>query len=137
MAATQAPRPSSQEQAQIIQPQVQQMFTVNNQIWSLDGVITPDGWFYINPLVFKSNALNDRFNKYYYRDVTIASTTIILNKENFFNIGENGRITEWEDTQIDGYIEYWPWKKLIECDEPTRTPLTQVFYANMKFIGNP
>jgi hypothetical protein len=85
------------------------MFTVNNQIWSLDGVITPDGWFHITPLVFKSNALNDCFNKYYYHDVTTHS----LYSDNFkqkkiFNVGENGRITEWEDTQIDGYIGYWP-----------------------------
>jgi hypothetical protein len=93
---------------------VQQRFTINNQSWSLDGVMTSKDWFHVTPLVFKPNGLNDRFNKYYYRDVSAHSiyNDNFKNKKlanyYFFNKGENGKITEWEDTQIDGYIGFWP-----------------------------
>jgi hypothetical protein len=108
----------------------------------LDGVITSKGWFHITPLVFKSNGPYDRFNKYYYRDATVHSLYNGNFKQKkladyyFFNKGKDGRIIEWEDTQIEGYIGFWPWKKLIECDEPAHTYMTQVFYVNMKLIDN-
>jgi hypothetical protein len=36
----------------------------------------------------------------------------------------NGRMTDWEDTQIESYIGFWPWKNIIECNDASHKILT-------------
>jgi hypothetical protein len=55
----------------------------------------------------------------------------------FYHNGANSRMTDWEDTQIDSYIDFWPWKNIIECNDASHKILTQLFYANMEFIDEP
>jgi hypothetical protein len=73
--------------------------------------------------------------------LSITDVMIILYKKvidyYFYHIGENDRMTEWKKTLIDRYTSYWPWKKLIECDDLIYNSTTKVFYANMKFIDEP
>jgi hypothetical protein len=55
----------------------------------------------------------------------------------FYHKDENGRMTDWEDTQIETYIGFLPWKTIIECNDVSHKIFTQLFYANMEFIDEP
>jgi hypothetical protein len=64
-------------------------------------------------MAFKPNAPNNRFNTYYYHDATAYNMYNDNFKQKnsgllFYHKDDNGRITELEDTQIEGYIGYWP-----------------------------
>jgi hypothetical protein len=46
-------------------------------------------------------------------------------------------MTDWEDTQIESYIGFWPWKNIIECNYASYKILTQLFYTKIEFIDEP
>jgi hypothetical protein len=109
----------------------------------MNGITTPGGWFMTLPDDKHVTSPNDQRNWFLYRSNNAASYFFGNFKNRkivycyFYHKGENGRMTDWKDTQIKTYIGFWPWKNIIECNDVSHKILTQLFYDNMEFIDEP
>jgi hypothetical protein len=103
----------------------------------------PGGWFLVLPDDKHATAPNDRRNRFLYRSNNTASYFFGNFKNRkiidcyFYHKGENSRMTDWEDIKIKSYIDFFPWKNIIECNDASQKILTQLFYTNMEFIDEP
>jgi hypothetical protein len=109
----------------------------------MTGITMSGGWFLVLPDDKHASAPNDRRNQFLYRS-NYAASYFFGNFKNrkiidyyFYHKVENGMMTDWEDTQIEIYIDFWAYKNIIECNNVSHKILTQLFYINMKFIDEP
>ena len=55
----------------------------------------------------------------------------------YFREEETDKIEREEMDQIQGYIDHWKWRPLIECTQPYLDLVTKVLYSNMELISDP
>jgi hypothetical protein len=89
-------------------------FKFSGQRFEMIGITTPGGWFLVLPDNTHATALNDGRNRFLYRSNN-AVNYFFGNFKNrkivdyyFYHKGENDKMTDWEDTQIESYIDFWP-----------------------------
>jgi hypothetical protein len=89
-------------------------FKFSGQRFEMTGITMPGGWFLVLPDDKHVSAPNDRRNQFLYRSNNTASYFFGNFKNRkitdcyFYHKGKNGRMTDWEDTQIENYIGFWP-----------------------------
>jgi signal peptidase I len=78
----------------------------------MNGITTLGGCFMVLPNDKHATSPNDRRNRFLYRSNNAASYFFdnFKNKKivdcYFYHKGENNRMTDWEDTQIETYIGF-------------------------------
>jgi hypothetical protein len=78
----------------------------------MTGITTPGGWFLVLLDDKHATAPNDSRNRFLYH-LNNAASYFFENFKNrkitdcyFYHKGENGRMTDWEDIQIESYINF-------------------------------
>jgi hypothetical protein len=80
----------------------------------MTGITIPGGWFLVLPDDKHTFAPNDRKNRFLYHSNNAVSYFFGDFKNRkitdcyFYHNGENGKMNDWENTQIESYISFWP-----------------------------